>query len=94
LKAIASRHHREAIVYGTPSLRQRFVGAAQSRGNTMLRWAFIFLAVGLIAGLLGFTSIAGASIGIAKFLFFLFVAMFVVFLILGLTVYRSVTGGR
>ena len=60
----------------------------------MLRWAFIFLIVGLIAGLLGFTGIAGASIGIAKFLFFLFVAMFVVLLILGLTVYRSVTGGR
>ena len=60
----------------------------------MLRWAFIFLIVGLIAGLLGFTGIAGASIGIAKFLFFLFVAMFVLFLILGLTVYRSVTGGR
>lgn len=60
----------------------------------MLRWAFMFLAIGLIAGLLGFTTIAGASIGIAKFLFFLFVAMFVLFLILGLTVYRSVTGGR
>jgi len=60
----------------------------------MLRWAFLFLVVGLIAGLLGFTGIAGASIGIAKFLFFLFVAMFVLFLILGLTVYRSITGGR
>ena len=60
----------------------------------MLRWALIFLVVGLIAGLLGFTGIAGASIGIAKFLFFLFVAMFVLLLILGLSVYRSVAGGR
>ena len=60
----------------------------------MLRWALIFLVVGLIAGLLGFTGIAGASIGIAKFLFFLFIAMFVVFLILGLTVYKSVAGPR
>jgi uncharacterized membrane protein YtjA (UPF0391 family) len=60
----------------------------------MLRWAVIFLIVGLIAGLLGFTGIAGASIGIAKFLFFLFVAMFVVFLILGLTVFRAVSGPR
>jgi uncharacterized membrane protein YtjA (UPF0391 family) len=42
----------------------------------MLRWALIFLVFGLIAGLLGFTGLAGASIGIAKFLFFLFVAFF------------------
>ncbi|HEX4270289.1 MAG TPA: DUF1328 domain-containing protein, partial [Rhizomicrobium sp.] len=31
----------------------------------MLRWAVIFLVIGLIAGLLGFTSVAGASIAIA-----------------------------
>ena len=60
----------------------------------MLRWAVIFLIVGLIAGMLGFTGIAGASVGIAKFLFFLFVAMFVVFLLLGLTVFRAITGPR
>jgi uncharacterized membrane protein YtjA (UPF0391 family) len=60
----------------------------------MLRWAFTSLVVGLIAGLLGFTSIAGASIAIAKFLFFLFVAMLIVFLIMGLTVYRSLAGRR
>jgi uncharacterized membrane protein YtjA (UPF0391 family) len=60
----------------------------------MLRWAVIFLVVGLIAGLFGFTGIAGASIGIAKFLFFLFVAMFFVFLLLGLTVFRAISGPR
>jgi len=55
----------------------------------MLRWALIFLVVGLIAGLLGFTGIAGASVTIAKFLFFLFLAICVVFLVLGLTVFRA-----
>ena len=60
----------------------------------MLRWAVIFLIVGLFAGMLGFTGIAGASVGIAKFLFFLFVAMFVVFLLLGLTLFRAITGPR
>ena len=59
----------------------------------MLRWAFMFLVLGIIAALLGFTGIAGASIGIAKLLFFLFLAIFAVMLILGLTVYRGV-GGR
>ena len=55
----------------------------------MLRWAFMFLVLGIIAALLGFTGIAGASIGIAKFLFFAFLAIFAVILILGLTIYRG-----
>jgi len=50
----------------------------------MLRLALMFLVVALIAGLFGFTTIAGAAVGIAKFLFFLFMAIFLAFLILGL----------
>jgi len=60
----------------------------------MLRWAVIFLVIGLIAGLFGFTAIAGVSHGIAKFLFFLFIAMFLIFLVLGLTVFRALSGPR
>jgi uncharacterized membrane protein YtjA (UPF0391 family) len=58
----------------------------------MLRWAFIFLLVGLVAGLLGFTSVAGASIAIAKTLFFVFMLIFLVLLIAGLAAGRRVTG--
>jgi uncharacterized membrane protein YtjA (UPF0391 family) len=58
----------------------------------MLKWAFIFLIIGLIAGVLGFTSIAGASIAIAKIIFFIFIAIFLVMLVLGLTVFREVSG--
>jgi uncharacterized membrane protein YtjA (UPF0391 family) len=58
----------------------------------MLRWALIFLVIGLIAGVLGFTSVAGASIAIAKTLFFIFIVIFLVLLILGLTVARKVSG--
>jgi uncharacterized membrane protein YtjA (UPF0391 family) len=54
----------------------------------MLKWAFMFLVIGLIAALLGFTGIAGASIGIAKVLFFIFMVIFVVLLVAGLTVAR------
>ena len=50
----------------------------------MLRLAVIFLILGLIAGLLGFTGIAGASFAIAKFLFAIFILIFVVLLVLGL----------
>jgi uncharacterized membrane protein YtjA (UPF0391 family) len=50
----------------------------------MLRWALIFLVISLVAGALGFTGIArGASI-IAKILFGIFLAIFVVLLLLGL----------
>ena len=59
----------------------------------MLRWALVFLVIGLIAGLLGFTGIAGASFAIAKTLFFIFMLIFVVLLIAGLTVARKASGG-
>ena len=58
----------------------------------MLRWAFIFLVIGLIAAVLGFTNVAGASIAIAKILFFIFMIIFVVLLVAGLTVARRVGG--
>jgi uncharacterized membrane protein YtjA (UPF0391 family) len=47
----------------------------------MLRWALIFLVVALIAAALGFTGIAGASMGIAQILFWLFVGLFLVMLL-------------
>jgi len=49
----------------------------------MLRWALTFLVVALVAGLLGFTTVAGASIAIAKTLFYVFLVVFLVLLVLG-----------
>lgn len=54
----------------------------------MLYWAFVFLIIGLIAGLFGFTGIAGASIGIAKFLAGLFLVIFIILLVIGMTAAR------
>jgi uncharacterized membrane protein YtjA (UPF0391 family) len=56
----------------------------------VLQLALIFLVVGLIAGLLGFTSIAGASFVIAKFLAGVFLVLFLVFLILAIVGVRKV----
>jgi uncharacterized membrane protein YtjA (UPF0391 family) len=56
----------------------------------MLKWALVFLVIGLIAGLLGFTGVAGASIAIAKTLFFIFMVIFLVLLLVGLTAARRV----
>jgi uncharacterized membrane protein YtjA (UPF0391 family) len=59
----------------------------------MLRWALIFAVVAIIAGLLGFTTIAGTSMAIAKTLFFVFLVIFVVLLLAGLFIGRKVSGG-
>jgi uncharacterized membrane protein YtjA (UPF0391 family) len=56
----------------------------------MLRWALIFFVIGLIAALLGFTSVAGATFAVAKFLAGLFLVLFVVFLLLGVIAGRRV----
>jgi uncharacterized membrane protein YtjA (UPF0391 family) len=58
----------------------------------MLRWALIFLVIGLIAGALGFFGVAGASIAIAKTLFYIFIVIFLVLLIAGLVVGRRMAG--
>jgi uncharacterized membrane protein YtjA (UPF0391 family) len=55
----------------------------------MIKWAVIFLVLGLVAGALGFGGIGGAFIGIAKFLFFVAIALFVIFLVLGIMAGRK-----
>jgi len=52
--------------------------------------ALVFLVIGLIAALLGFTTIAGASFAIAKFMAGLFLVLFIVFLVMGLTAARKI----
>jgi uncharacterized membrane protein YtjA (UPF0391 family) len=50
----------------------------------MLKWALIFLVVGLILGGLGFGGVGGAFVGIAKILFFIAIALFIIFALLAL----------
>ena len=57
----------------------------------MLGWALTFLLIGVIAAVLGFTTIAGASFAIAKFLAAVFLILFLVFVILGVTAARKIT---
>jgi uncharacterized membrane protein YtjA (UPF0391 family) len=58
--------------------------------NVMLSWALVFLVVALIAGVLGFTTIAGASIAVAKILFMIFLVLFVISLVMHLIRGRTV----
>jgi uncharacterized membrane protein YtjA (UPF0391 family) len=59
----------------------------------MLGWALTFLVVALIAGVLGFTSVAGAAMGIAKILFFVFLVLFIVSLVMHFVRGRGVGPG-
>jgi uncharacterized membrane protein YtjA (UPF0391 family) len=49
----------------------------------MLGWVLTFLVVALIAGLLGFGGIAGASIEIAKVIFFIAIVLFLISVVFG-----------
>jgi uncharacterized membrane protein YtjA (UPF0391 family) len=50
----------------------------------MLSWVVTFLVIALIAGILGFGGIAGASIEIAKAIFFIAIILFLVSAVIGL----------
>jgi uncharacterized membrane protein YtjA (UPF0391 family) len=54
----------------------------------MLKWAFIFLVIAIVAGLPGFTGVAVAAASIAKFLFGIFLAIFLCF-----SFWESLPGG-
>jgi uncharacterized membrane protein YtjA (UPF0391 family) len=51
----------------------------------MLYWTLVFLVIALIAGVLDFTGGAVAAAGVAKLLFFVFLALFVISLVTHLT---------
>jgi uncharacterized membrane protein YtjA (UPF0391 family) len=56
---------------------------SQHEDLAMLGWVLTFLVVALIAGVLGFGGIAGASIEIAKVIFFIAVVLFLISVIFG-----------
>jgi uncharacterized membrane protein YtjA (UPF0391 family) len=56
----------------------------------MLRWAFGFLILALVAGAFGFMGVASAAAGIAKVFFYIFLVGFVVALIAGLALGRKI----
>jgi len=54
------------------------------RRYVMLSWVVTFLVIALIAALLGFGGIAGASIEIAKVVFFIAIVLFLISAVVGL----------
>jgi len=64
--------------------------AKKGQAMSLLKWALIFLVVSIIAAVFGFGGIAAASADIARVLFYIFVAIFVILLILGIVAARRV----
>jgi uncharacterized membrane protein YtjA (UPF0391 family) len=58
-------------------------------GHVAPEMGAIFLVISLVAALFGFTGIAAASADIARILFYIFVVIFLVLLVLGLTIVRA-----
>ncbi|HWW49914.1 MAG TPA: DUF1328 domain-containing protein [Xanthobacteraceae bacterium] len=56
---------------------------------SILKWALLFLVISIVAGLFGFTGVSAATGDIARVLFYVFVVIFLVLLILGLTIFRT-----
>jgi len=50
----------------------------------MLKWAFVFLIIAIIAGIFGFTDVAHAATTIAQWLFGIFLVLFVGALVIGI----------
>ena len=75
----------ESAMLSTPVL------CANARRLLMFKWALIFAVIALIAAVLGFGGVAGAAAGVAKILFFVGLALVVLFLILGSAAARKIT---
>lgn len=50
----------------------------------MLNWALTFLIVAIVAAVLGFGGIAGSAVEIAKIIFFIAIALFVISTVISL----------
>jgi len=82
----ADRNHRSRleIVWAGGAASRADADKYQDEDLTMLGWVVTFLVIALIAGILGFGGVAGASIEIAKIIFFIAVVLFLVSAVVGL----------
>ena len=56
----------------------------------LLKWAAIFFVIALIAAAFGFTGVAEGAADIAKVLFYLFLAICIIFIIAGIALAQRV----
>jgi uncharacterized membrane protein YtjA (UPF0391 family) len=69
---------------GTKKGSQDLLAHYKRRGAIMIRLAIISLVIAAVLAVLGFGGAAGTFVGIAKILFFIAIAIFALFLVMGL----------
>jgi uncharacterized membrane protein YtjA (UPF0391 family) len=79
---VSNRERGQSVVDNRPAQARRF--QANPSEEAMLHYAAVFFVIALIAALFGFGGIAVGAAEIAKFLFFIFLVLFVVSLVAGL----------
>ena len=52
----------------------------------MLKWAFVFLLIAIVAGIFGFSDVAAASATVAQWLFGIFLVLFIAALVISLAI--------
>jgi uncharacterized membrane protein YtjA (UPF0391 family) len=67
------------------------IGADQVEDAPMLKWAFVFLLIAIVAGIFGFTDVEAASATIAQWLFGIFLVLFLGALVIGLMIGARLT---
>lgn len=55
---------------------------------SMLRWSVIFFVIAIVAAIFGFGGIAEGAADIAKILFFIFLALFVIAILFGASIFK------
>jgi uncharacterized membrane protein YtjA (UPF0391 family) len=64
--------------------------SGELKDRAMLKWAFVFLIIAIIAGIFGFTDVEAASATIAQWLFGIFLVLFLGALAIGLWIGKKV----
>jgi uncharacterized membrane protein YtjA (UPF0391 family) len=67
------------------------MGCNHPEDQAMLKWAFVFLVIAIIAGIFGFTDVEAASATIAQWLFGIFLVLFLGALVIGLAIGAKLT---
>jgi uncharacterized membrane protein YtjA (UPF0391 family) len=82
-RTTARRRLGSADVYSPGRREPNFCADIIRAGNTMLNLVVALLIIGLIAAVLGFGGIAGASFPMAKVIFFIVLVLFLLSIVFG-----------